>query len=192
MSKLPPVPISARSSGLLLGLVALLLLFCLAAPVAAQEETAGEERASDPAEGTGFGEDVDFGAFDDLLQQDEEVRSDPGTYTYDPGARRDPFRSLLERSAADDEIVSERPEGVPGLLVDEITIEGIYMLPEGPVAQIISSSLDTSYLIRPGDQLWDGEVVSITLDEVVFKQDADDPTSLKPFREVVKKLHPET
>lgn len=174
-------------------LAAALLLFVLAGPASAQDDATGaDEPAEETTESGEFGAEVDFGAFDELLEQDEEVRSDPGTYTYDPGARRDPFRSLLERTVADDDIVRERPEGVPGLLVDEITIEGIYELPSGPVAQIISSSLDTSYLIRPGDQLWDGEVVSITLEEVVFKQDADDPTSLKPFREVVKKLHPES
>lgn len=168
--------------------------FTFVCPLGAQDESSGEADAESAEEGDGdlgaFGQDsVDFGAVDELLEQDSEVMSDPGTYSYDPGARRDPFRSLIQR-AADTPEDRERPEGVPGLLVDEIAVQGIFMLPEGPVAQVVSTSQDTSFLIRPGDQLWDGEVVSMTLNEVVFKQDTDDPNSLKPFREVVKKLDP--
>ena len=44
--------------------------------------------------------------------------------------------------------------------------------------------------MREGDQLYDGDVVRITQNEVVFKQIVNDPTVLKPFREVVKKLNP--
>ena len=38
--------------------------------------------------------------------------------------------------------------------------------------------------------LKDGDVIRITRHEVVFKQIVNDPTALKPFREVVKKLSP--
>ena len=131
----------------------------------------------------------DFEAIDELLARDEEVLSDPGTYSYDPGARRDPFRSLLARRTNESE-AEERPEGPPGLLIDEIEIQGVFILPEGPVAQIMSASQDTSFLLRPGDQLWDGDVVRITPNEIVFKQTINDPTALKPFREVVKRMNP--
>lgn len=174
----------------------LLIWVCLvtapAGPAVAQDDD-DDDFGTDveaPEDLGAFGEEsVDFGAVDALLEQDSEVMSDPGTYSYDPGARRDPFRSLVQRTAETNQD-RERPEGVPGLLVDEIAVQGIFMLPEGPVAQVVSTSQDTSFLIRPGDQLWDGEVVSMTLNEVVFKQDTDDPNSLKPFREVVKKLDP--
>ena len=140
-----------------------------------------------PEEEEAAEEATDFQAIDDLLALDEEVLSDPGTYSYDPGARRDPFRSLLaRRTRADAE--EERPDGPAGMLIDEIQVQGVFILAEGPVAQIQSSSTETSYLLRPGDQLWDGDVVRITLDEVVFKQSVNDPTALKPFREVVKRL----
>ena len=87
-------------------------------------------------------------------------------------------------------MVSVRPEGVPGLLIDEIELEGVFMTPEGPVAQIQAASDETSYLLRPNDQLWDGDVIRISLNEITFKQSIDDPTALKPFREVTKKLNP--
>ena len=47
-----------------------------------------------------------------------------------------------------------------------------------------------SFLLKEGDQLYDGDVVSINRGEVVFKQIVQDPTALKPFREVVKSLNP--
>jgi hypothetical protein len=132
---------------------------------------------------------TDFSLIQDLLSRDEEVLSDPGIYSYDPGARRDPFRSLAERrQGPQNDVEEERPEGPAGLLIDEITVEGVFVLPDGPVAQIQSIGQETSFLLRPGDQLWDGDVVSIGLDEVVFKQSVNDPTALKPFREVVKKM----
>ena len=110
-------------------------------------------------------------------------------YFYDPGNRRDPFKSLL---AARERVVlrGPRPEGIPGLLVDEIDVTGIYLTVDGPVAQVASADREKSYLLRVGDQLYDGDVVSITGREAVFKQIVDDPTALKPFREVVKKLNP--
>ena len=135
------------------------------------------------------GEAIDFGAVDDLLAMDEEVLSSPDAFTYDPGARRDPFRSLLRKRTKNEER-RERPDGVPGLLIAELRIEGIFILDDGPVAQVKSASERTSFLLRPGDELWDGDVVRITLGEVVFKQSVNDPTALKPFREVTKRLNP--
>ncbi len=147
------------------------------------EEFVPEEDAPVESEAT------DFDAIDDLLLQDEEVLADPGTYAYDPGARRDPFRSLIQqRTQVPDQL--ERPPGPAGLLIDEIEIEGVFMLDDGPIAQVQSASQETSFLLRPGDEVWDGDVVRITMNEIVFKQTINDPTALKPFREVVKKLNP--
>ncbi|MEM1176858.1 MAG: hypothetical protein AAGM22_00820 [Acidobacteriota bacterium] len=177
-----------------LGLALFLLLSVVGADVAVAQDD-DEYVPDDGAEaggedgGTGLSSDVDFGAVDDLLKAEEEVLSAPETYTYDPGARRDPFRSLLQRrDQNDDQGRQERPEGKPGLLIDEIDLQGIFVLQDGPVAQVEAANSDTSYLLSPGDELWDGDVVRITLDEVIFKQSVRDPTALKPFREVVKRL----
>lgn len=135
--------------------------------------------------------EADYAIIDELLARDEASITDEDAVTYDPGTRRDPFRSLLQRRKAPiGEVEEERPEGPAGLLIDEIEIEGIFILPEGPVVQIQSASEETSFLLRPGDQLWDGDVVSITLDEVTFKQSVNDPSSLKPYRDIVKRLKP--
>ena len=60
------------------------------------------------------------------------------------------------------------------------------------MAQVVAANQKKSYLLREGDQLYDGDVVSINRSEVVFKQIVQDPTALKPFREVVKSLNPQS
>ena len=82
-----------------------------------------------------------------------------------------------------------RPDGVPGLLIDEIELTGIFRTARGYVAQVRHGT-SKSYLLKEGDQLYDGDVVNISKDEVVFKQVVADPTAPKPFREVVKSLTP--
>ena len=123
---------------------------------------------------------------DEILQSEEQMILGEG-YFYDPGERRDPFRSLLA-SRSRPLLRGPRPEGIPGLLIDEINLTGIFVLGEGPIAQVQSSDREESYLLRAGDQLFDGEVLTIGSADVTFRQIVNDPTSIKPFREVVKKL----
>lgn len=133
----------------------------------------------------------DMGNIDQILEGDEDVLAGGGnTYSYDPGNRRDPFKSLL---IAPDrpEFRGPRPEGIPGLLIDEIDLKGIYRTARGYVAQVNAANQKKSYLLKEGDQLYDGDVVSISHNEVTFKQIVQDPTALKPFREVVKSLNPQ-
>jgi hypothetical protein len=130
----------------------------------------------------------DLGDIDQILEGEEEVLSGSG-FSYDPGNRRDPFNSLL---AGPDrpEFRGQRPEGIAGLLIDEIDLTGIFRTSKGFVAQVVAANQKKSYLLKEGDQLYDGDVVSINHNEVVFKQVVQDPTALKPFREVVKSLNP--
>jgi len=146
----------------------------LASALAAQEdESFAEEEA---------------GAIDDILAAEEEMLANEG-YNYDPGNRRDPFRSLLATRELP-RLQGPRPEGIPGLLIEEVDLTGIFITGEGPVAQVLAANKNESHLLRVGDRLYDGDVVSISRDEVVFRQVVDDPTAIKPFREVVKKLNP--
>lgn len=179
------------------------LLFLLAVtPVVAQDEGSGKakqpEKQSAPADqtsktnqqtdqaGAQTGRMMD--QINQILEGEEEALAGGG-YTYDPGDRRDPFESLLDARQASTER-GPRPEGVPGLLIDEVEVSGIFVTPEGTVAQVAAANKEKSYLLRVGDQLYDGEVISISGNEVVFRQIVRDPTALKPFREVVKKLNP--
>jgi len=160
-----------------------LALALLAAPLAAQQPPAAAEPPADT------GEAADEQTIDQILAGEEEVLAGEG-YSYDPAGRRDPFISLLQRTLLK-EAPQQRPEGVPGLLIDEIEVKGIFRMQQRTFAQVQASDKDKSYLIQEGDQLYDGEVVSIAPGEVTFKQVVNDPSVIKPFREVVKKLNPE-
>jgi hypothetical protein len=141
-----------------------------------------------PPEGTPPAIGPDLGDIDEILEGEEAVLSGSG-FSYDPGNRRDPFKSLLATPDRP-EFRGPRPEGVPGLLIDEIDLTGIFRTSKGFVAQVVAANEKKSYLLKEGDQLYDGDVVSINRAEVVFKQIVQDPTALKPFREVVKSLNP--
>jgi hypothetical protein len=105
-------------------------------------------------------------------------------FYYDPAGRRDPFKSLLIR----ERVAGERPPGLAGLSVDEIVLEGIWKTHAGYLAQIKGAD-NRSYLLRHGDLLYDGEVVDVRPNELVLRQNVNDPQSVKPFRDVIKRLN---
>ena len=120
-----------------------------------------------------------------MIEGEEQALQGRG-YTYDPAGRRDPFRSLLVRP--EDRALGARPAGIAGMSIDEVVIYGIWKTRNGYVAQVRATD-NKSYLVRQGDLLYDGEVVRVGANEVVFRQNINDPQSVKPFREVTKQLH---
>lgn len=169
-----------RLAAILVGLV-----LVVSQVAAAPQEPPPEEPAEE-------GETLEAPAVDDIdemLQGEEEIFGAFEKYAYDPGERRDPFRSLLVTREAT-EIQGPRPEGIPGLLIDEVNLIGIIRTPAGYIAQVQAADRQKSYLLHEGEELFDGEVVSIESNEVVFKQVVRDPTAVKPFRERVKVLNP--
>jgi Tfp pilus assembly protein PilP len=159
------------------------LLLIVTAPAGAQEETQSDQIDESFLEAESRPE------IEEYLEGDMEVLAGEGT-TYDPGDRRDPFLSLaMARESRDNR--GPRPEGIPGLMIDDIEVTGIFMTAQGAVAQVRVSDKRQSYLLREGDQLYDGDVTSISFEEVVFKQILEDPSALKPFRPVVKELRPQ-
>jgi type IV pilus assembly protein PilP len=122
------------------------------------------------------------------LQEILEEPTGADTYRYDPQGRRDPFRSLIGPTRPLER--GDRPEGVPGFLVDEIDVQGVIQTKAGWVA-IIKGPDNKGYQIRAGEKLFDGEVIRIDRNAVVFRQEVNDPTRIERFREVVKELVPE-
>ncbi len=120
-----------------------------------------------------------------LLEEDEAANAGRA-YTYDPAGRRDPFRSLLVRSA--NRAGGSRPPGIAGIAIDDVLIQGIWKTKSGFLAQIRGTD-NKSYLLKPGDLLYDGEVTRVGPNEVSFRQNLNDPQSVKPFRDVTKQLN---
>ena len=120
-----------------------------------------------------------------LIEQEEAALAGRA-YSYDPAGRRDPFRSLLVRP--EDRARGERPPGIAGMSIDDIVVHGIWRTRSGFIAQVRAVD-NKSYLVRAGDLLYDGEVTRVGPNEVVFRQNINDPQSVKPFREVTKQLN---
>jgi len=72
-------------------------------------------------------------------------------------------------------------------MVDEIELQGTVRTKSGWLAMARAAD-NRSYLIRKGQALFDGEVIEITAVDVTFRQNVNDPTNPKPFREVTKSL----
>jgi len=112
--------------------------------------------------------------------------SAPPAFTYDPAGRRDPFVSLVGRGAVQDPS-AVRPAGIPGMLINEISLRGIMKERNGFIALVQGPDKKT-YSIRQGQRLFDGSVKSISQDTIVFSQDVNDPLSLVKQKEVRKTL----
>jgi Tfp pilus assembly protein PilP len=128
----------------------------------------------------------------DVQKTLEEILEEPtttDTYRYDPQGRRDPFRSLIGPSPKLEP--GQRPPGVPGFLIDEMKLQGIFRTRQGLTA-MINGPDNKGHLIRVGDKVMDGEVIRITPSSVVFRQEVNDPTRIERYREVVKDLTPAT
>ena len=116
----------------------------------------------------------------------------PGAgYSYDPAGRRDPFVSLTARGGDVPVAAGARPGGVPGLLVGEVTVKGIFKSPKGGFLALLQAPDGRTYSVKQGDKVFDGNVKAITQDTVVFSQDVNDPLSLVKQREVRKSIRPE-
>ena len=123
------------------------------------------------------------------LQEILEEPSAPDSYHYDPQGRRDPFQSLIGPRPAIQP--GQRPPGVPGFLVDEMKLQGVFETKKGVFTAMVLGPDNKGYPIRVGDKVLDGEVIRITPVSVVFRQEVNDPTRIERYKEVVKELTPE-
>jgi hypothetical protein len=160
-----------------LGLAGLLL----SAPAAAQTPPPEGEAASPPA-----GAPQDAETINRIMQDNEAMLAGRG-FTYDPAGRRDPFRSLVD--AANTIGKGPRPRGIAGMLISEVDLVGIVQKGKGHIA-FFNGSDNKGYFLKVGDALYDGKIIRIDrrTGTVVFRQDINDPRSIKPYRDVTKRL----
>jgi Tfp pilus assembly protein PilP len=116
----------------------------------------------------------------------------PVNYAYSPDGRRDPFVSLVNRGSDTRaaEAPRTRPDGIAGILVDEVVVRGI-MQSQGKWVAMIGSPSGRTYSIRSGDRLMDGNVKSILPQAVVLSKEINEPLSQEKQREVRKYLRGE-
>jgi hypothetical protein len=108
-------------------------------------------------------------------------------YLYDPAGRRDPFVNLLKGIKAGGKKV---PKGA--LTVGDAKVVGITKNKEGYVAIIVGADNKARFM-KTGDKLYDGQIIGIETDKVIFRQDFTEDNPAAPglkSKEVVKRLNP--
>ncbi len=121
------------------------------------------------------------------ILKDNEAMLSGRSFSYDPAGRRDPFRSLVD--SLNSRKKGPRPSGIAGMLIGEVDLVGIVKKGVRYIA-FFNGSDNKGYFLNVGDTLYDGKIIKIdrTSGSVVFRQEINDPRSIKPYRDVTKKL----
>ncbi len=114
---------------------------------------------------------------------------------FDPRGRRDPFVNLDELFREEQPEVfipelpplSERPLGLVGLAIEEVTITGV-AVGEASKVVLLRGVDGFTYMARENSRLFDGYIFEISQQEVVFIQEAFDPRGNSENLRVVKRL----
>jgi len=117
---------------------------------------------------------------------------------YNPRGKRDPFVNLQELFRQEQPQVfipelpplSERPLGLVGLAISEVTVTGV-AVGEGNRVVILRGVDGFTYLAREENKLFDGYIMDISEEEVVFIQEVLDPRGTRDTLRVVKRLFTE-
>jgi hypothetical protein len=98
--------------------------------------------------------------------------------------RRDPFISPVVNRAM---VGSGCSTGKRCLAIDQIALKGVVRSDAGMIAVVVNA-LEKAYFLRENDPVFNGYVVKITGDSIIFKETVQDKLG-KPFtREVTKKI----
>lgn len=126
-------------------------------------------------------------AVEKILEQQEALLSGQ-RFAYDPGDRRDPFRSLMEVEATPEKRACG--EGINCMVIAEIDLGGIVKDENDGDMALFTGSDNKGYFLRVGDSVFDGTIIGIDprLGLVTFRQEIDDPRRIKPYRDVRKSL----
>jgi Tfp pilus assembly protein PilP len=99
-------------------------------------------------------------------------------------SRRDPFVSpVVNRSM----IGSGCSTGKRCLAIDQINLKGVVKADSGMIAVVVNS-LNKAYFLRENDPVFNGFVVKITGDSIIFKESVQDRLGKPSMREVTKKI----
>ena len=162
------------------GVAFLLLGIALVGGAAAQQPPAGAAPPAAAAPG-----ELSKDAMKDILEK--ELALQPGTYTYQPAGRRDPFVSLLV-NVGPSEGQTKRPNGMPGFLVQELALKGIVKDQGGYIAMLQATD-GKSYFAKTGQRFYDAVIIGMDAATVTFRQEVTDPLSPVKTRDVKKSLY---
>lgn len=111
-------------------------------------------------------------------------------YRYRAKGRRDPFRfARAPAPAPPGAPAAVRPRGLKGQRVSELKLVGLVEA-GGEFTALATGRQAQSFLLKKGDRLFDGRVLEIHGDGVVFAHRVDGGAGGTRTRRVVRKLHP--
>jgi Tfp pilus assembly protein PilP len=117
-----------------------------------------------------------------------EIQAQPGEFVYNPEGRRDPFWNLLQGKSVKEN--REAIEGIAGLMIDELELEGI-VFAQGSFKALLKGPDTRPYVVGIGDKVYDGEVVAMDKNSVSFKKSLTMALAGQKDRIIIKTLNPE-
>jgi Tfp pilus assembly protein PilP len=125
------------------------------------------------------------------LSSDEQLQQelDPNVFVYNSDGRRDPFKNLLQ--GRNSSLSREALEGIAGLTISELVLEGIMRISAGKYKAFLKGPKNHPYDVTVGDKVYDGEIVEINANSVVFKQILTIALGGTKEKKLVKWLNPE-
>jgi hypothetical protein len=118
---------------------------------------------------------------DENATNDEVTNVDP---KYQANGRRDPFVSPVVSHAASS---SNCTTGKKCLEIGAINLRGVVRSENGFIA-VVSNNVNKAYFLRENDPVFNGFVMKITGDSIVFRETLQDRLGKTFTREVVKKI----
>jgi hypothetical protein len=111
-----------------------------------------------------------------------------GESLYHHSGERDPFSPLIRSKAAGGGApvkVKYGTKGISRFTVENCILEGIVKMADGEAAWFQGQDMK-AYKVKTGDIFADGVVLDVSYErgEVIVQQEIDDPTAIKPFRNV--------
>lgn len=108
-------------------------------------------------------------------------------YPYRVRGRRDPFGLPQAIASAPPDAV--RPRGLKGQRISELKLVGLVEA-GGEYTALAAGPRDRSFMLKKGDRLFDGQVLEIGAEGVVFSHRVEGDAGGTRTRRVIKKLHP--
>lgn len=110
-------------------------------------------------------------------------------YVYKPKGRRDPFWDLL-RGSGEERLRREVKEGIAGLEIDQLELEGI-VFRNGKYIALFKGPDSHPYDVRVGQSVYDGEIIKIDANSVWFKKILTIALGGTKEKTIIKRLNPE-
>jgi len=124
----------------------------------------------------------------DNMDADSEMGTDTGEFVYRPKGRRDPFWDLLMGKST--KVKKEAKEGIAGLEIEQLELEGIVNR-NGKYIALFKGPDSKPYDVQIGQSVYDGEIIEINANSVVFKKILTIALGGAKEKTVVKWLNPE-